>query len=191
MSVLAAITLPLTVAAVIVIEPFLSVWIDAGFAEVAAPVGEILLIGVWINGLAWVPVVMLQGQRRPAIVAKLHAMELVPYVMILWIGMAWAGLQGAAWAWVLRVAVDALLMFWVSGLRAQVFSVLWFGMALIAVEHLAVQLTANTPIARGIVETAVLMAAISYSLRIAPNDLRLILARALPLKWSRLAAMQK
>jgi len=188
---LAAITLPLTVAAVIVIKPFLRVWIDARFAEVAAPVGEILLIGVWINSLAWVPAVMLQGQGRPAIVAKLHAMELVPYVTILWIGMAWAGLQGAAWAWVLRVAVDALLMFWASGLRARVFSVLWIGLALIAAVHLAVHLTAEMSIPRGIVATVVLMAAISYSLRVAPNDLRLILARALPLKWSRLAAMQK
>src|SRR6266404_5677674 len=188
---LAAITLPLTVAAVIVIKPFLSVWIDARFAEVAAPVGEILLIGVWINSLAWVPAVMLQGQGRPAIVAKLHAMELVPYVTILWVGMAWAGLQGAAWAWVLRVAVDALLMFWASGLRARVFSVLWIGLALIAAVHLAVHLTAEMSIPRGIVATVVLMAAISYSLRVAPNDLRLILARALPLKWSRLAAMQK
>jgi O-antigen/teichoic acid export membrane protein len=188
---LAAVNLPLTVAAVIVIKPFLSVWIGAGFAEIAAPVGEILLIGVWINSLAWVPAVMLQGQGRPAIVAKLHALELAPYVAVLWIGIAWAGLPGAAWAWVLRVAVDALLMFWASGVRTRVFSVLWIGMALIAATHLAVHLTAEMPIARGIVATAVLMAAISYGLRVAPNDLRLILARALPLKWSRLAAMQK
>ena len=97
---LAAVTLPLTVAAVIVIKPFLSLWVGANFAEIAAPVGEILLVGVWINNLAWVPAVMLQGQGRPAIVAKLHALELVPYAAILWIGMAWAGLQGAAWAWV-------------------------------------------------------------------------------------------
>src|ERR1700730_10828708 len=188
---LAAISLPLTVAAVIVITPFLSVWIDARFAETAAPVGEILLTGVWINSLAWVPAVMLQGQGRPAIVAKLHAMELVPYVTILWIGMAWAGLQGAAWAWVLRVAVDALLMFWASGLRACVLPVLWIGLALIAAVHLALHLTAEMPIARGIVATAVLMAAISYSLRVVPNDLRLILAHAPPFRWLRLAATQK
>jgi O-antigen/teichoic acid export membrane protein len=188
---LAAISLPLTVAAVIVIKPFLSVWIDARFAETAAPVGEILLTGVWINSLAWVPAVMLQGQGRPAIVAKLHAMELVPYVTILWIGMAWAGLQGAAWAWVLRVAVDALLMFWASGLRACVLPVLWIGLALIAAVHLALHLTAEMPIARGIVATAVLMAAISYSLRVVPNDLRLILAHAPPFRWLRLAATQK
>jgi hypothetical protein len=100
-------------------------------------------------------------------------------------------LQGAAWAWLLRVAVDALLMFWASGLRARVFSVLWIGLALIAAVHLAVHLTAEMPMARGIVATAVLMAAISYSLRVVPNDLRLILARVPPLRWLRLAATQK
>jgi O-antigen/teichoic acid export membrane protein len=177
---LAAITLPLAVAAAIVMKPFLSVWIGAGFAEVAAPLGEILLMGVWINSLAWVPVVMLQGQGRPSIVAKLHALELIPYAAILWLGVAWAGLPGAAWAWVLRVAIDALLIFWASGLWARVFSVLWTGMALIAVVQLAVRLTAEMPMIRGIVTIAVLIVAIFYSLRVAPNDLRLIMARAVP-----------
>jgi O-antigen/teichoic acid export membrane protein len=188
---LAAITLPLTVVAVIVMKPFLIVWIGAEFAEVSAPVGEVLLIGVWINSLAWVPAVMLQGQGRPAIVAKLHVVELIPYVAVLWIGVTWAGLPGAAWAWALRVAIDALLMFWASGLWARVFSVLWTGMALIAVVQLAVHLTAEMPMIREIVAIAVLIAAIFYSLRVAPNDLRLILARAVPFVWSRLPAMLK
>jgi O-antigen/teichoic acid export membrane protein len=188
---LAAITLPLTVVAVIVMKPFLIVWIGAEFAEVAAPVGEILLIGVWINNLAWVPAVMLQGQGRPAIVAKLHILELIPYVAILWIGMAWAGLPGAAWAWVLRVAIDALLMFWASGLWARVFSVLWTGIALIAVVPLAGHLASEMPMIRGIVAIAVLTAAIFYSLWVAPNGLRLILARAVPFVSSRLPAMLK
>src|SRR6266404_3864432 len=188
---LAAITLPLTVVAVIVLKPFLIMWIGAEFAEVAAPVGEVLLIGLWINSLAWVPVVMLQGQGRPAIVAKLHVLELIPYVAILWIGVAWVGLPGAAWAWALRVAIDALLMFWASGLWARVFSVLWTGMALIAVVQLAVHLSAEMPMIRGTVGIAVLIAAIFYSLRVAPNDLRLILARAVPFVSSRLAAMLK
>ena len=188
---LAAITLPLTIVAVIVMKPFLIVWIGAGFAEDAAPVGEILLIGVWVNNLAWVPAVMLQGQGRPAVVAKFHILELIPYVAILWIGITWAGLPGAAWAWVLRVAIDALLMFWASGLLARLFSVLWTGMALIAVVQLAGHLTAEMPMIRGIVTIAVLIATIFYSLRVAPNDLRLILAGAVPFVSSRLPAMLK
>ena len=188
---LAAITLPLTIVAVIVMKPFLTVWIGAEVAEVAAPVGEILLIGVWINNLAWVPAVMLQGQGRPAVVAKFHILELIPYVAILWIGIAWAGLAGAAWAWVLRVAIDALLMFWASGLWARVSSVLWTGMTLIVLVHLAVHFTAEMTMIGRTVAIAALIAAIFYSLRVAPNDLRLILARAVPFVSSRLAAMLK
>jgi hypothetical protein len=44
---------------------------------------------------------------------------------------------------------------------------------------------------RGIVTIAVLIAAIFYSLRVAPNDLRQILARAVPFVSSRLPAMLK
>jgi hypothetical protein len=64
-------------------------------------------------------------------------------------------------------------------------------MALIAVVQLTVHLTAEMPMIRGIVGLAVLIAAIFYSLWVAPNDLRLILARAVPFVSSRLAAMLK
>jgi len=188
---LAAITLPLTVVAAIGMKPFLRLWIGAGFAEAAAPVGEILLIGVWINSLAWVPVVMLQGQGRPAIVAKLHALELVPYVAILWIGVAWAGLPGAAWAWVLRVVIDALLMFWVSGLWARVIFALWTGMALITMVQPTLQFTVEMPMIHGIATTALLITAAFYSMQVVPNDLRLMLTRVVPLLSSRLAAILK
>jgi O-antigen/teichoic acid export membrane protein len=188
---LAAITLPLTIAAIILMKLFLRLWINARFAEVAAPIGEILLIGVWINSLAWVPAVMLQGQGRPATVAKLHVVELVPYVAILWIAVAWGGLPGAAWAWVLRVAVDALLMFWVSGLWARVFIVLSTGMALIAVVQVTLRLTGEMPMLRGILITTLFIVATFYSLRILPEDLRLMLARVVRLRSLRFAAIRK
>ncbi len=132
---------------------------------------EILSIGVWINSLAWVPVVMLKGQGRPEIVAKLHVLELIPYVATLWIGVPWAGSPGAARPWALRVAVDAALMFWASGLWARLSSVLWTGMALIVLVQLAVHFTAEMPMICQIVAIAALIAAIFYCLRAVPNDL--------------------
>jgi O-antigen/teichoic acid export membrane protein len=188
---LAAITLPLTIAAIIVIKPFLTLWINAGFAAVAAPIGEILLVGVWINSLAWVPAVMLQGQGRPAAIAKLHVIELIPYIAILWIGMAWGGLPGAAWAWVLRVAIDAVLIFWVSGLWVRVFTVLSTGAVFIAAAQAILLLAAEMPLLRGILITTLVIVATFYSLQILPNDLRLMLGRVMPVVSSRLATMLK
>jgi O-antigen/teichoic acid export membrane protein len=146
-------------------KPFLRLWIGAGFAEAAAPVCEILLIGGWINSLAWIPAVMLQGQGRLTIIAKLHALELVPYVAIIWIGVAWAGLPGAAWAWVLRVVIDALLMFRVNGLSDRVIFVLWTGMTLIMMVQPTLQFTVEMPTIHGIVTTALLIAAAFYSMQ--------------------------
>ena len=177
---LAAMTLPLIVAAVLVMKPFLHFWISADFAETSAPLGGILLIGVWVNNLAWVPAVLLQAQGRPGAVAKLHVLELVPYLAILWLGLAWAGLQGAAWAWVLRVTVDAVLMFWVSGAWARVFPLLWTGVVLIAAMQWIQNLTGEMSTLRGIMAIFLLIAAGFYSLRVAPNYLQQILAWAMP-----------
>jgi O-antigen/teichoic acid export membrane protein len=80
------------------------------FAFSAAPVAELLLIGAWINGLAFIPYGMLQGQGRPDVTAKLHVLEFLPFVLLLWFLVIKFGLVGAAAAWVLRVAVDAGLL---------------------------------------------------------------------------------
>ncbi|HJS91188.1 MAG TPA: flippase [Steroidobacteraceae bacterium] len=113
---LAATMIPIAVLTMFLLQPFLRVWVGAGFAARAAVVGETLLCGIWLNGLASVPYAMLQAQGRPDIVAKFHVAELLPYVALLWFGLHEFGLVGAAAAWALRVAMDALLLFWAANL---------------------------------------------------------------------------
>jgi O-antigen/teichoic acid export membrane protein len=168
----AGITLPLIVVATIMMEPFLTLWVGSEFAMVATPLGEILLVGVWINGLAWIPFAMLQGQRKPDVVAKFHAIELIPYVAVLWVGLAYGGLAGAAWAWVLRVIIDAILMFTATGLLTRVLLPLCIGIALIMVSHLGLHLAADTPIMRVSVAAVLLISAAFYNRRVTPADLR-------------------
>jgi O-antigen/teichoic acid export membrane protein len=177
---LAGITLPLIVAATIVMEPFLTLWVGSGFAKVAAPPGEILLAGVWINCLAWIPSTMLQGQGKPDVIAKFHTIELIPYVVVLWVGLTYGGLPGAAWAWVLRVIIDAILVFTATGLMARVFLALCTGTALTIVSHLSLHLAANTPIMYAGTAAVLLISAVFYCLRVAPADLRQAFARAAP-----------
>jgi Na+-driven multidrug efflux pump len=43
--------------------------------------------------------------------------ELVPFLVILWISTSTLGIKGAAIAWTLRCAADALALFWVSGIN--------------------------------------------------------------------------
>lgn len=107
------------------IHLFISLWINPDFARKAAPVGEIILLGLWINGLAFLPLSLLQSQGRPDLPAKFHALELIPFLGILWLGMQWFGLQGAAMAWALRVTIDAGLLFGAARLASSVLSDLW------------------------------------------------------------------
>ena len=108
---LAAIATPLTVVGAVTLEPFLQVWVGDDIASTSAPVGAILLMGVWVNSMAVLPFVWLQAQGRPDLPAKFHMVELVPYIGGLILGLQVAGIYGAAWAWSCRAAVDAVLLF--------------------------------------------------------------------------------
>jgi hypothetical protein len=99
---------------------------------------------------------------------------------VLWVGLTHGGLPGAAWAWVLRVIIDAVLMFTATGLLARVFLALCSGTALIMVSHLGLHVAANTPIMHAGVAAVLLISAVFYSLRVTPADLRQTLARAAP-----------
>lgn len=116
LSVLAAIMTPLIIVGILVIRPFLGIWIGHKFAVRAAPVGELILVGMWINSLAFLPYTQLQAQGRPDLVAKFHLLEIVPFIGLLWFGVSTLGLVGAALAYTIRIAADAALLFWASNL---------------------------------------------------------------------------
>jgi O-antigen/teichoic acid export membrane protein len=100
--------------AIILTPVFFNYWLGANFAAIAAPVAEILFIGAWINGLAFVPYALLQSQGRPDVTGKFHAAEVIPFVAILWILTSAYGIVGAALAWSLRCTVDAVCLFWAA-----------------------------------------------------------------------------
>lgn len=124
-SILNSVMTPLAVLGIFVMYPFLTLWVGPVFAGHAAPVGEILLLGIWINSLASVPLGSLQAQGHPDIVAKFHVLELAPYAVALWGGLHLFGLAGAAMAWASRVWLDAILLFWASGMGRSVARRFW------------------------------------------------------------------
>jgi O-antigen/teichoic acid export membrane protein len=118
---------------IIIAFPALSFWMGIDFAENAAPIAEILLIGAWINSLAMVPFALLQGQGRPDLVAKFHAFELLPFIVILYGMTSQFGLAGAAIAWSLRCTIDTILLFYASQTFDQIGAPIFSSAMLIAV----------------------------------------------------------
>lgn len=97
--------------AIVLAGPFLELWMGKGFGSIGGPIAELLLIGAWPNGMAFVLFAFLEGQGRPDIVAKLHTIEIVPYMIVLWFLMSHFGVLGAAAAWNLMVTIEAIVLF--------------------------------------------------------------------------------
>ena len=115
LALLAAAMTPVVVGGSLALPILMRLWLGADFAGHATPIGLIFLIAVWFNGLAFVPYALLQANNRPDLTAKIHLIQVAPFLIILFLGVHYFGLEGAAWAWTLRVALDALLMFLAAG----------------------------------------------------------------------------
>jgi O-antigen/teichoic acid export membrane protein len=89
-------------------------WLGDEFARYSTPVLQCLAIGVFINSLAQVFATLVQGIGRPDLSAKLHLLELPIYLPVLWWAIHNYGILGAAIAWTGRVALDGVLLFWLS-----------------------------------------------------------------------------
>ena len=101
--------------AIVVMGPFLNLWVGHEFALASTLVAQILLFGAWMNGVAFLPFNQLQAQGRPNVTAHLHMLEVGPFLVCLWLLIQHAGLPGAALAWTLRVGVDCLALLWFAG----------------------------------------------------------------------------
>lgn len=92
----------------------LNLWISAEFATKGFRVLQWLAVGVLINSLAFVPFSLIQSAGRPDITAKLHLVELPVYLLLLWVLLQVYSIEGVAIAWTLRVAIDAIGLFYVA-----------------------------------------------------------------------------
>jgi O-antigen/teichoic acid export membrane protein len=102
---------PIMLCTVALAQDGLRLWLGAEFAQHSFRVLQCLAVGVFINSLAYVPFALLQGAGRPDLTATLHLMELPLYLGLLWWLIRMRGIDGAAIAWSVRVAVDALCLF--------------------------------------------------------------------------------
>lgn len=96
------------------LRPFLTIWVGEDISNTSAPIGELLLFGVWINSVAHVPYFFLQASGRPDLVARIHALEFVPYVLLTWSLITRFGLFGAVAIWICRCVVEALALFFMA-----------------------------------------------------------------------------
>jgi O-antigen/teichoic acid export membrane protein len=155
---------PVSVIGMFILEPFLHLWVGGALAPQAARVGEIVLLGVFANAVASVPYTYLQGQGRPDLPAKFHLIEVVPYLLLLWAGLRYVGIDGAAWATTARMSVDAILLSWAAGLRRRAVSAVALGSLPIVLAFIVVAVPGQTGLIRGLAGVVLGTVAIVVSL---------------------------
>lgn len=101
---------PIVLALMVLAKPGLAMLFGEQYATHGALVAQLLLIGVLINSLGWVPAALLQGAGRPDVTAKIHLLELPAYAALLWLAVHKFGIVGAAAVWVLRVLFDTSML---------------------------------------------------------------------------------
>lgn len=101
--------------AILVCGPFLKLWIGSRFAEASQSIAQILLFGGWWNGIAFLPYGFIQARGKPHITAKVGLVEVLPYFGVLWFLIDHMGLPGAAIAWAMRVTINCVVLYILSG----------------------------------------------------------------------------
>ncbi len=150
----------------------LSLWMGAEFARNSYAVLVILSLAVMVNSLANIPYTLIQAFGRPDITAKFHLVELLPYLALLWFFASRFGIAGVAAAWLARVSLDAVLLFWFADrllaieTRKQRSIYLLFILSLIPVAAYLLILGLST-LAPGLAARAVMTAAIFMALGLA------------------------
>jgi O-antigen/teichoic acid export membrane protein len=99
---------PLTLLIVTLAHEGLNLWLGAEFAQNSTRVLQLLAVGVFVNCLAYLPFTLVQG---PDLTAKFHLIELPFYLLALWWLIRAHGIEGAAFAWMARNVIEALVLF--------------------------------------------------------------------------------
>lgn len=163
----------------IIIEPFLILWLGADFAQRSADVGHLTALGFLCAGLAMLPVARLQARARPDLPTKCRLLEVVPYVALVYLATRHGGIVGAAAAMAFRNFADAVLLYGVAGYRPAL-SIVGVPLVLLAACAGAMMALPVEAPERWLTGGLTLVAALVWGWRAAPASLRGEVTRWLP-----------
>src|SRR5690606_9423055 len=93
------------------VKDFLRFWVGEDFARESSTPFFILLAGLLFSVPGYVPYSLLMAQGKACVMAKLYWIEIVPYVLLVFVFTLNFGVVGAAAEWSSRVAFDGIVFF--------------------------------------------------------------------------------
>lgn len=92
-------------------HPVFTLWLGTDFGSAAAPVAQIIAVGLFFNCLAQTPVMMIMSRGNPKWIAFNHMIELPLFILLLYTLTKEFGIIGTAVAWSTRATIDAVVLF--------------------------------------------------------------------------------
>ncbi len=102
---------PIVVIVIFMAQDILLFWQGAVIAKESYLILQIILVGVLINSIGWIPSNFLSATGRPDIVAKIHLLQIPIYIAVLYFFISKYGIIGAAISFSIRVIIEAVLSF--------------------------------------------------------------------------------
>lgn len=92
-------------------KSFLAIWVGSEFAHASSNALLILAIGCFLDGLSYIPRLLLSAKGRPDVIVRCQLVSVLPYIpLAVWL-IRTLGIEGAALAWSLRAIVEGVLVF--------------------------------------------------------------------------------
>lgn len=95
-------------------RPIFSIWAGPEFGQHSTPVAYVLIAGLFFNLTAFIPHSTILARGRSELFARLYWVELPLYVLLACLLTSALGILGAALAWSIRAAIDALTVIWLA-----------------------------------------------------------------------------
>ncbi|MBK5275245.1 MAG: flippase [Desulfuromonadales bacterium] len=108
------IVFPISLVMIVFANDILLFWLGLEFASNSTLILQVLSIGVFICSLAHFPAEILNCAGLPDLTAKLRLIELPIYASVLYYSTYKYGILGCALVWVIRLAVDSFVLFYVA-----------------------------------------------------------------------------
>ncbi|MEK9138098.1 MAG: polysaccharide biosynthesis C-terminal domain-containing protein, partial [Bacteroidota bacterium] len=99
------IMLPMSLVLALFSREILQFWLGGEFPAMSGTVFSILAIAAFVQAVGFVPVTALQAVGRPDIATKFYLAEIPLYVLLCLLLIPSYGIEGAAWAWLIRLAI--------------------------------------------------------------------------------------
>lgn len=169
--VVACVMTPVLVIGLVLIKPFLTLWIGNVIATQVAPIGELLLVGMWFYTMSFIPVAFFESRGAAAVPVLFRAFELIVYVPTLFFLTRHFGVTGAAWAWGTRALVDVILLFSALRMLPSLISA-WHGVLVLCATYIFVSMAFVSGLTFCFISLALVFVSIFSAISVLPADTR-------------------